>query len=741
MTTKYLIGKAELLTYSIKAPKKNMGAGKAHPYSLGEAREALLPQIAASNAYFDALSTTEAPWDVAVAKITLHPAYIAKSYFPAALLGQVGLAAVGSRTVRISPRKRTSSKMPQSMDTTQLLVAGRRSNLRTLSQFAGSLFDGTPEAIEFAEIESINPMTEADRLRPVEAGSHVFEIGLHILPGQPSTDAIAQFAEHAGECGFTINEKHQFVAGSLAFLAIEGDAAQLERLARYALARVVRPMPKLRGVRPPQRGLAVSVPFQMPKGEPISTEPRVAILDGGLPDEHVVGGYVRRYFEADPDADDVADYQAHGLGVTSAVLFGAITPGTEAERPFSYVDHHRVLDAISDTEDPYELYRTLGHVETVLLSRQYQFINLSLGPDLPIDDHDVHAWTAVIDTNLSDGETLMVVAAGNNGERDAALGLNRVQVPADGVNTLAVGAADSASDTWNRASYSAVGPGRMPGRRKPDLVAFGGSPTEYFHHATPGKTPVLTANLGTSFASPLALRSAIAIRSLLGPDVNPLTARALLLHACEFETHHARDQVGWGRVCTDVNKLISCDEHSARSIYQGKLAPGKFLRAPLPLPAEALTGNVLIRATFCYACEVDPQDACSYTKAGLVVTFRPHEEKVPEDSEQAKTFSLFPSSEWRDEAELRGDLGKWETVLQGQHDFRGSSLLRPVFDIHYNARDAGAPAARAASIPYALVVTVTAPKVSNVHQAILDAHKVLQVIEPKVVVPIESRRQ
>ena len=44
------------------------------------------------------------------------------------------------------------------------------------------------------------------------------------------------------------------------------------------------------------------------------------------------------------------------------------------------------------------LYKTLGHIETILLSRQYEFINLSLGPDLPIEDQDVHAWTAVIDS-------------------------------------------------------------------------------------------------------------------------------------------------------------------------------------------------------------------------------------------------------------------------------------------------------------------------------------------------------
>jgi hypothetical protein len=590
--------------------------------------------------------------------------------------------------------------------------------------------------MEFAQLETIAPMTEEDRLRAGDPSARVFEVGLHLLPDQSSAEALAEFAAHATTCGFAINDRHLFETGGLVFLALEGDANGLLKLARYSLVRVVRPMPKLRGVRPATRSGSLKIPFTMPTQAPLSREPRVAVLDGGLPTHHVLEPYVRRYFESDPAADDVTEYLEHGLGVTSALLFGPITPGQAAERPFAAVDHYRVLDMVSDAEDPYELYRTLAHVETVLLSRQYQFINLSLGPDLPFDDSDVHAWTAVIDSNLDDGETLLAVAAGNNGNRDAATGLNRIQVPADGVNALAVGASDSVGATWDRAYYSAVGPGRVPGRRKPDLVAFGGAPADYFHHAGPGAAPTLVTNFGTSFAAPLALRSAIGIRAIMGDEVHPLTAKALLIHSCDLGESHDPNHVGWGRVCTDLGALVTCDEHSARIIYQGKLAPGKFLRAPLPLPEEELTGMVNVRATFCFASPVDPQDASAYTKAGLIVRFRPHEDKLEEDAEHAATHSLFPASELRTEAELRTDLGKWETVLHGKHNFRGSSLRRPVFDIHYNARDAGGPASRAENIPYALVVTVSAPKFQNIHQAILRAHAALQVIEPRVQVPV-----
>ena len=44
MTTRYLIGRAELLTYPIEAPKKKVG-DKAHPYTLSEAKRVIVPEI------------------------------------------------------------------------------------------------------------------------------------------------------------------------------------------------------------------------------------------------------------------------------------------------------------------------------------------------------------------------------------------------------------------------------------------------------------------------------------------------------------------------------------------------------------------------------------------------------------------------------------------------------------------------------------------------------------------------
>src|SRR5207249_2427242 len=107
------------------------------------------------------------------------------------------------------------------------------------------------------------------------------------------------------------------------------------------------------------------------------------------------------------------------------------------------------------------------------------------------------------------------------------------------------------------------------------------------------------------------------------------------------------------------------------------------LRVPIPLPDEQLHGYTHVTATICYATPTDPQDPGSYTRAGLDVTFRPHARKFGTNSSVPKTSPFFRGSDYETEADLRGRGHKWETVLHRTQKFRGSSLLQPVFDIHY----------------------------------------------------------
>lgn len=326
MTTRYLIGRAELLTYPIEAPKKKV-SNKAHPYTLGEAQRIIVPEIETANNIFQALPPKACADDLAVARLVLHPAYLAKSFFPKLLLDQVGLSSIGSRTRRIQPRRQTQKKAPAEAETTELFVAGTRTALGNFSAFARSLNEQMPVSEQFARIETFAAMIPADRLRLEGAYvGHVFEVGLHLPPEGEASDVRAMFADYAKDCGFKVNGELEFEAGRLLFVAVEGDATGLESLAQFTLTRVVRPMPHLRAARPVTRSMPLAVSFSLPSNEPLSREPKVAVLDGGLPQEHVLDPYVRRYFLADEEASDVQDFTEHGLGVTSAVLFGPIEP-------------------------------------------------------------------------------------------------------------------------------------------------------------------------------------------------------------------------------------------------------------------------------------------------------------------------------------------------------------------------------------------------------------------------------
>lgn len=733
--TNFLIGRGELLTHDIKGPKRM--PGKAEVYSFAQATQRLVPQFAATAAALEALPPHACPGDFGVARLMMNPSYIARSFFPLAMLHSAGLESVGSRTVKVTPDGWTKKGKPQECTTTELFVAGRRQAFRHLNEWVHQIEFESDEALDLAHIEQFSIFTPQERIADYgNSKVRFFEVGIHLLPEGPRMFVQKAFVNYAKELSLKVHTELNFTAGNLWFVPVEGAHDQIERLAEFVFVRVIRPIPKLRGMRPMHRTGEVTVGCSLPIEQPLSSEPKVAILDGGLPKHHAIGPWLNSYRVLDEKAQDDPIGLEHGLAVSSAFLFGPIQPNAMAARPFAYIDHVRVLDKDSDTEDPLELFRTLGLVEQVLLSRQYQFINLSLGPNLPIEDTDVHAWTSVIDDLLSDGDTLMTVAIGNNGQMDRASGNARVQVPSDCVNALAVGAASDTDVNWVRAPYSAVGPGRSPGIVKPDLMAFGGSAEKYFHVLSPGKKAVLSPQLGTSFASPYLLRNAVGIRAILGNELSSLAIKALLVHAADAGMYD-KLEVGWGKVPEDLMNIITCPQGVARVVYQGELKPGKYLRASLPLPVGGLTGNILLKATFCYASPTDPQDAAAYTRAGLEIVFRPSDEKIKAGKANADTKSFFDMKKYATEEERRYDMGKWETVLHGAKKMQGRSLKNPVFDIHYNAREAGHSTTGAEKIRYALIISVEASKHADLYNEILRTYaKTLVPIQPKVSLPL-----
>ncbi|HBQ2036169.1 TPA: S8 family peptidase [Klebsiella pneumoniae] len=723
----YIIGKAEELTSLTPPPKINPNVDPI--YTFTEVIRRLEPQFEITTQQLNALSSDVCPRDFAVSAITLHPSYIAKGHFPRTLFREMGVRSLGSKGIEVLPDKWTRVGPPKKSPTTKIFIAGKRERLTEFSENLRSLSEDSPGASDLFRVWSIEKVDERDKIKEnPNAFEGYWEVGLQLIPGGNSEFIKSSFISYASELGFELKENMAIEVSNLWFLPIAGEERFLERLAAFSFVRVVRPLPAMRSFRPLTRNTPIGADVDLPNVHPYASDVRVAILDCGLPDKHVLEPWVSNYGLSDPTANDLTDGPSHGLGVTSAFLFGPLWPGEKAPRPFSYVDHYRVLDEKVEGEDPYELYRTLSHLEDILLSRQYEFMNLSLGPDLPIDDDEIHPWTSLIDTYLADGETFLTIAAGNNGERNREHKLNRVQVPSDCVNALSVGAINRVESDWKRATYSAVGPGRSPGLVKPDLVAFGGDPKQYFHVPSDTSIGKLVPTCGTSFSAPYLLRYAVGVRAILGHDVSPLAIKALLINSANQHSHD-KEEVGWGKVPDSINQIIESADGTAKILYQGELYPGKYLKVPVPMPATGIIGKVKIKATCCFSSPVDPQDTSMYTKAGVEITWRPSPDK---------TDPFFKQKTVATEAELRADAGKWESVLHGERGKLGTSLDQPCFEIHYMARDGGdqIAGAKASIIRYAFVVSIEAPKTPDIFNGILRSDAKLVEIQPRIPVPI-----
>jgi len=735
----FLLGKGERLTEEVVI--RSGGGPKSHPYTFSEARNRLSPMLNTAVDTIDRLPEAACPQDKAVAALTINPEYLAKSYFPTDLLRATGLEAIGSRQKKITAEKRSRMRTPEEKITTELFVMGDRSALRRWNATFSRWVENDSASRDILSIEEIKAPSSTDKIKgqlPIE-GNAVFEVVLHTDELLGERVILPAFREYLNTLDVDPDFSHRFYASGLGFLEIEAPVEIAELIAQFSALRVIRQMPQLRVLRPTLRSPTLpSQTITLPTEAPIDTEISVAIFDGGVPDNHPITQWVTPIDTLGVGAPTNELY-THGVGVTSALLFGHIKPSEELKRPYCFIDHYRVLDN-EPGSNPSELYEVLERIDGVLSETEYDFVNLSLGPWLPIEDDDVHAWTAVLDDRMGKSDTLAAIAVGNDGEGDAITGLNRIQVPADCVNAMAIGACDSPENTWQRAAYSSVGPGRSPGIIKPDLVDFGGAIERPFLALSASATPMVEATGGTSFSTPTVLRTAAGVYAQFKSGLNLLAIRTLLVHRSE-QSDLPKDEIGWGRIAQNIDDIILCDDDTIRIVYQGEISPAKYQRIQVPMPDIDISGNVNVSATLCYKSKTDPHHPGNYTRAGLEVAFRPHDQKFNRDGQvhpNTKTF-FGKHSTGLYEDELRADAWKWENCLNDSHNYRGSSLRNPCFDIHYNSRLEGRDFRPNEALSYAIVVTVRAKNVVDLYDQVIRKYAtVLEPIRPSIGIPLHT---
>jgi hypothetical protein len=744
----FLLGNGEKLTRPVVLPTG--GRTPTPPYTFTEAKQRLQPQVQTAASALARLPDAACPRDQAVAVLTIHPQYIAKSYHPTNLLKSIGLQTLGSRPVSVRPEKwrprsesaKAKKPDPEMADAIDLFVAGDRRDFRKWAESLPNWTERSPGADRLFEIERVRASAAAEKIRPLQTTSAepLLEVVLHI----PDKYILESFEAFLNGLAIKPDLDRRYEAGALCFLPVRAPRNLVETIATFSFLRVLREMPKLRPLRPVPRAFQGLAPFDCtlpPSAQPLDRDLRAVIFDGGLPTRSELDPWVRR-IEGHNLKDSVPAYTEHGHAVTSAILFGPLSAGTPLPQPYAAVDHVRVLDTESSKVDNDDLFDVLARIRAVLDTRKYQFINLSIGPHLPVEDDDVHAWTVMLDEYLADGQALAAVAVGNSGHLDRASGNARVQVPSDSVNALAVGATDRRGNGWRRATYSSRGPGRSPGLVKPDVLGFGGWDGDPFWLLDGVRASHAAPNFGTSFATPSVLRMALGIRACFGPVLSPLTLRALLIHAAD-DCGQDREEVGWGRVPAEVEDFVVCPPGMARIVYQGELAPATALRAPVPIPPGIASGKITIHATLCFASHIDPAHPSNYTRSGVQPYFRPHTGKrrkpTPNQKQppiHASTIPFFQLKNYSNENELRRDAHKWETVLNRCRSFQARTLREPSFDIYYHARDEGQATNLAEKIRYALVVTVRA-NTPDLYDRVVREYNVLRPLVPINQIPVK----
>lgn len=110
-----------------------------------------MPQFAEVAANLDSVPDKACPGDLGVARLTLNPSYIARSFFPTAMLRSTSLYSVGSRAVKLTPEGWSRKGPPRELATTELFVVGQRQAFRQLKDwgFYPEITDGCERAANF----------------------------------------------------------------------------------------------------------------------------------------------------------------------------------------------------------------------------------------------------------------------------------------------------------------------------------------------------------------------------------------------------------------------------------------------------------------------------------------------------------------------------------------------------------------------------------------------------------------
>jgi len=749
-----------------RAPRAIDESTKHHPQSVREACRVLSPQA-------DSLLATARTIEPSlrgnrvVFEATMLPNYLAGMYHPTDLINDLDIRSLGSRTSRrdLVTSKRTT---PDVLTKTLILAAspvsleslaaelriGRRNPQRAVHGERLRQFDSLRLPSTAGLIRLPNGADE-DRIWP-----NVWEVVLHPDPDSDGSAPLSQrtyekFVALVSDLGGEVLSDWRERVDGMTFVPVELDVEDVDGLAAFNPLRSVSPMPRI-STGPPQvlRRYEAPAPLAAPADMVPTQRPTILVFDGGVdgPSPYF-DDYVNLFEATDqpPDADD----QAHGTAVTAAILYGDIDPGSQLRSPSVNVDHYRVVPTDGEPTEMFELLDKITEIIEDLPPGQ--IVNLSVGPGYAMVDDMVHLWTIKLDELAVRKNCLFIVAAGNNGDDDALLGLNRIQPPADMVNGISVGACANRvrpGAVVERAPYSAVGPGRAGARIQPTGVAFGGSHQERFLClAGDGR---ISYGWGTSYAAPLVTHGIGELAAESDLERSATLMRALAIHCAQAAGPH--QDLGWGTFSRDYSEVLDYPRNEVTVVSDVAVTRDGLHTLPIAFPSKPVPGKIALKCTVVVKAPTEPREALDYTKVGLTVTLRPHagrkamtdpitgKKRIIDIVHDSATYRQLLRANWTESfhPESRGAApasaleltrrelgGKWETVLKIEDSMLAKTLYRPRLDLDLISREGGAITRNGHDVKVSVVTTLVARADVDLYGLVVQEFARLSVLQAR----------
>ena len=278
-----LLGYGETLTGEVKIKSGNGDKNK--PYTYEENAPVIMRELQGVLRNIQALPNEVMPNGEAIAKITLHPAFLAKSYFPVLLFKKFSLKSVGSKSVKVRPRTVVGGRGKPKEESTSacIYVSGKAKGFLDLYNAMQNdrLNKGQKkEIITFEEVSFFDP---AEKIKNIESSENVRKLEVALHTPSSNNGVLRSFIDYALSCGAKINENKIINVNGLTFMPIIANADAAARVAEFSFLRVIRDLPSLRINNPVfTRTVTESDGIALPKEKAINENIKVAIFDGGI---------------------------------------------------------------------------------------------------------------------------------------------------------------------------------------------------------------------------------------------------------------------------------------------------------------------------------------------------------------------------------------------------------------------------------------------------------------------------